>query len=190
MNKNIFGLAGIFICAAVLIFSGPLALAGSKGVYEFSVESITGKHVRLSNYEGRPLLIVNTASQCGFTPQYAALQKLYEKYKEKGFMILAFPSNDFGSQEPGTNEEIKRFCDLQFHVTFDLFSKIETSGPNAHPLYRYLVNAPGYEGPITWNFNKFLIDGNGQIAARFDSAVDPLDPELTQKLESLLPAKL
>ncbi len=191
MNKMRFlKCAGIFFfLGASMTAGGAQVFSGSKGIYEFSAKSITGKHVPLSSYEGHPVLIVNTASGCGFTPQYASLQKLYENYKEKGFKILAFPSNDFGGQEPGTDKDIKIFCDLQFHVTFDLFSKIETSGPNAHPLYRYLVNAPGYEGPITWNFNKFLIDKDGQISARFDSAVDPLDPDLTQKLEALLSAK-
>ncbi len=155
-------------------------------IYGFSADSIDGKPVDLSQYKGKVVLIVNTASKCGFTPQYASLQSLYEKYKDQGFTVLGFPSNDFAWQEPGSNEDIKEFCDLRFKVKFDLFSKVKVKGKDAHPLFRYLTSASGFEGDISWNFNKFLIGPDGRIAARYGSRVDPLDAEVTAKLESLL----
>lgn len=155
-------------------------------IYEFSADSIDGKHVDLSQYKGKVVLIVNTASKCGFTPQYASLQSLYEKYKDQGFAVLGFPSNDFAWQEPGSNEDIKEFCDLRFKVKFDLFSKVKVKGKGAHPLFRYLTQSPGFEGDISWNFNKFLIGPDGRVAARYGSRVDPLDAEVSAKLESLL----
>jgi glutathione peroxidase len=130
-------------------------------VYPFKAKTIDGKEVSLSEYQGKALLIVNVASQCGFTPQYAGLESLYQKYKDKGFAVLGFPCNQFGAQEPGNEAEIKSFCDLNFGVTFPLFGKIDVNGANAHPLYKYLTSdKPGVLGTeaIKWNFTKFLID--------------------------------
>lgn len=155
-------------------------------IYAFSAESIDGKTVDLSQYKGKVVMIVNTASKCGFTPQYASLQSLFEKYKDRGFAVLGFPSNDFAWQEPGSNEEIKEFCDLRFKVKFDLFSKVKVKGKEAHPLFRYLTEAPGFAGDISWNFNKFLVGPDGRISARYGSRVDPLDAEVTARIESLL----
>ncbi len=150
-------------------------------VYQFNEKTIDGKPVSLDHYKGKVLLIVNVASHCGFTPQYAGLEKLYEKYKDKGFVILGFPCNQFGAQEPGTAEEIKAFCSTKYDVTFPLFTKIEVNGDNADPLYKFLKTAQPGASPrsdIGWNFTKFLIDSNGRPVSRFDSRVTPdkIDP--------------
>ena len=145
-------------------------------VYEFKAKGIDGKEVSLSDYAGKTLLIVNVASQCGFTPQYEGLEKLYEKYKDKGFFVLGFPCNQFGSQEPGTESEIKTFCELNFGVKFPLFAKIDVNGDKTHPLYEYLKKAlPGVLGSeaIKWNFTKFLVDKKGNPVKRYGSADKP-----------------
>ena len=139
-------------------------------VYQFKVTSIDGKDVPLSDYSGKVLLVVNVASQCVYTPQYTGLEKLYEKYQDRGLVVLGFPCNQFGSQEPGTEAEIKTFCETSFGVKFPLFQKIEVNGPGAHPLYQYLVKAkPGIFGTekIKWNFTKFLIGRDGNPVKRF-----------------------
>jgi glutathione peroxidase len=139
-------------------------------VYDFQAKSIDGNNVPMAAYKGQVLLVVNVASQCGFTPQYAGLEQLYEKYKGEGFAILGFPSNQFGGQEPGTESEIKSFCETNYGVTFPLFSKIDVNGPNAHPLYNYLKESkPGILGTerIKWNFTKFLIDRQGHVLKRY-----------------------
>ena len=157
-------------------------------VHDFKVKTIDGKEASLGDYKGKALLIVNTASECGYTPQYAGLEALYEKYKGRGFAVLGFPSNDFGAQEPGSNAEIKKFCELRYRTTFPLFSKIPVKGPDADPLYKYLTGLPGKQGgPVTWNFNKFLVSPDGKVIEHFDSKVEPLSPELTTKLEQALP---
>lgn len=160
-----------------------------KNVYSFTVKTIDGREKCLADYKGKVLLIVNTASRCGFTPQYGPLETLYEKYKGRGFEILAFPANNFLGQEPGTDSEIKDFCSVKYHVTFPLFSKISVKGKDMHPLYRYLTSESGFNGNITWNFNKFLVDPDGSVVARFGSKTDPLSPELVNKLEAALPKK-
>jgi glutathione peroxidase len=139
-------------------------------VYEFDAKSIDGTKVSLSAFDGNVLLIVNVASQCGFTPQYDGLEKLYKKYKNEGFMVLGFPCNQFGGQEPGTDSEIKSFCQTNYGVTFPLFARIDVNGPNAHPLYDFLKEAkPGILGTerIKWNFTKFLIDRQGNVIKRY-----------------------
>lgn len=149
-------------------------------VYPFKAKTIDGKEISLSEYEGLVLLIVNVASHCGFTPQYEGLEKLYQKYKDKGFTVLGFPCNQFGAQEPGNEAEIKSFCDLNFGVTFPLFAKIDVNGANAHPLYKYLTNEkPGVLGTeaIKWNFTKFLIDSKGEPVKRYASTTKPEDLE-------------
>lgn len=139
-------------------------------IYEFSGKNIKGEDVPLSNYKGKVLLIVNTASKCGFTPQYKGLESLYKEYQGKGLEILGFPCNQFGKQEPGNADDIGEFCELNFGVTFPLFDKIEVNGPNTHPLYEYLKKeAPGLlgSGAVKWNFTKFLVDGSGRVVKRF-----------------------
>ena len=145
-------------------------------VYEFKAKGIDGKEVSLSDYAGKTLLIVNVASHCGFTPQYEGLEKIYEKYKDKGFFVLGFPCNQFGAQEPGSESEIKSFCELNFGVKFPLFSKIDVNGDKTHPLYEYLKKAqPGVLGSeaIKWNFTKFLVDKQGNPVKRYGSADKP-----------------
>lgn len=144
-------------------------------VYQFTVKDSMGKDQSLADYQGKVLLIVNTASQCGNTPQYAGLQAMYENWRERGLEILAFPCDQFGHQEPGSDEEIQQFCQLNFGVTFPVFAKIEVNGEQAHPLYRYLTGLDNTKlsGPITWNFAKFLVDREGQVIDRFEPSAKP-----------------
>lgn len=161
--------------------------SGPKTVYEFKALTINNQPAILSSYKGKVLLIVNVASKCGFTPQYAGLEKLYEKYKDKGFVILGFPCNQFLSQEPGTANEIKTFCSTKYNVTFPLFAKIEVNGDHAHPLYQFLKKAepdPDGKTDIGWNFNKFLIDRQGHPLKRFVSKVKP------EEIDSQIQAEL
>ena len=157
-------------------------VAMAQSIYDFKVKAMDDKEQGLGDYKGQVLLIVNTASHCGFTPQYAGLEELYERYKSRGFVILAFPANDFMGQEPGDNSTIKQFCELNFKVSFPLFSKISVRGAKIEPLYQYLTTSSGFNGKITWNFNKFLVDRQGRIIARFDSRTAPLDPSLDEKI--------
>jgi glutathione peroxidase len=159
------------------------------GVYSFTMKTIDGKEQPLSHYKGKVMLIVNVASFCGNTPQYAALEALYKKYKDKGFVILGFPANNFGAQEPGTDSEIKDFCTRKYDVTFDMFSKISVKGDDEHPLYKYLTNNTNFKGDIEWNFAKFLVDRHGTVAARFKPKVVPNDELITRQIEELLSAK-
>jgi glutathione peroxidase len=159
-------------------------------VLEFSAPLLNGREQSLAEFSGQVLLIVNTASKCGFTPQYAALESLYQTYRNRGFAVLGFPSNQFGAQEPGSAEEIAAFCETHFGVTFPLFAKIEVNGPGAHPLYRFLRREkPGLlgmfgSGAIRWNFTKFLVHRNGVVAARFGPARKP--EKLAGEIERLL----
>jgi glutathione peroxidase len=163
---------------------------GADSIYGISLKDIDGKSTSLKAYEGKVLLIVNVASKCGYTPQYTGLEALQEKYKDKGFAVLGFPCNQFGAQEPGTNEEIKEFCSSKYQVTFPLFDKIDVNGPNRHPLYAALAgDSSPLPGDIKWNFNKFLIGRDGKILKRFDSKVKPDSPELVQALEKALGSK-
>ncbi|OGU66207.1 MAG: glutathione peroxidase [Stygiobacter sp. RIFOXYC12_FULL_38_8] len=148
---------------------------------------MNGKEVKLSDYKGKVLLIVNVASKCGYTKQYAGLEAIYEKYKAEGFEILAFPCNDFGGQEPGTNEEIQEFCSSTYSVKFKLFDKIKVLGDEKAPLYALLTNNKNVEqGDIKWNFEKFLVDKEGNIVSRFRSKVTPESEELTKAIEKEL----
>lgn len=150
--------------------------ATSQQVYDFSVQTLSGETVSLAQYRGKVLLIVNTASECGFTPQYAGLQALYEALAPRGFEVLAFPCNQFGKQEPGDAQAIRSFCDLRFHITFPMFAKIDVKGPDAAPLYRFLTREkPGVLGTkaIKWNFTKFLVDPRGNVVARYAPSAKP-----------------
>ncbi|HTM50751.1 MAG TPA: glutathione peroxidase [Bryobacteraceae bacterium] len=157
---------------------------GASSAHEFTLPSIDGAPAPLSEYKGKVALLVNVASQCGYTPQYAGLQKLYERYKDKGFVVLGFPANDFGAQEPGTNEEIKTFCTRNYRVTFPMFSKISVKGSGQAPLYKFLTGSGG--GEVQWNFTKFLIDGSGKVIGRFESGVEPDSAELIGAVEKAL----
>ena len=158
-------------------------------VYEFSAKTIDGKSRKLGDYKGKVLLVVNTASQCGFTPQYKGLEALYQTYKGPGFAVLGFPSNQFGQQEPGNDTEIAEFCEMNFGVSFPLFSKIDVNGDQAHPLFKYLTTSkPGLLGSegIKWNFTKFLVGKDGQVIARYAPTTKPED--LGKDIEKALQA--
>ncbi len=163
----------------------PRTAAPSK-FYSFSMKTIDGKQKSLGEYRGKVLLVVNVASECGYTPQYADLESIYRKYKDRGFVVLGFPANNFGRQEPGSDADIKQFCTTKFGVTFDMFSKISVAGDDQHPLYRYLTHDTPFKGDVKWNFQKYLVDRNGNVSAMFLSAVKPTDPEITGKIEALL----
>jgi glutathione peroxidase len=166
------------------------AKSSSSPALSFQVKDIDGKSVDLAKtYQGKVLLVVNTASQCGYTKQYAGLESVYEKFKGKGFEVLAFPANEFGAQEPGSNGEIKSFCESTYHVTFPLFSKIVVKGEGIHPFYDYLTNPKTdakFAGPISWNFNKFLINRKGEVIARFASGDGPESPKVVKAIEDAL----
>jgi glutathione peroxidase len=155
-------------------------------IYEFAAQSLSGEEVPLKRFEGQVLLIVNTASACGFTPQYKGLQELHQKYADRGLAVLGFPCNQFGAQEPGDATQISQFCETQYAVTFPMFAKIDVNGSKAHPLYRHLTHEKfGLLGPsIKWNFTKFLIDRTGRVAGRYAPTVRP--ESLTKEIEALL----
>jgi glutathione peroxidase len=177
--------------AMLLAFSLMTACAiRAASIYDIPVKDIDGTATNLSAYKGKVLLIVNVASHCGFTPQYTALEATYKKYSDQGFVILGFPCNQFGGQEPGSDEEIQQFCTSKFSVTFPMFDKIEVNGANRHPLYVILAGGDSpFPGDITWNFNKFLIGKDGKILKRFDSKVKPESAEITAAIEAALAAK-
>jgi glutathione peroxidase len=159
---------------------------------DFKMKTLAGKEVHLGKYEGKVVLIVNVASRCGLTPQYEQLQKLHEKYAKRGLAVLGFPCNQFGSQEPGTAEEIRSFCRKNYGVTFDMFAKIEVNGEGACPLYKYLTSRktePDGPGKIRWNFAKFLLDRDGKVVARFAPSVKPDDPKIVRRIEAELAKK-
>lgn len=158
-------------------------------IYNFTMKTIGGNEKSLSSYKNKVVIIVNVASFCGYTPQYKELESLYTMYKEKGFVILGFPANNFGQQEPGSDSDIKNFCESKYNVSFDLFSKISVKGNDQHPLYKYLTTETDFKGDIGWNFTKFLVDKNGNVVAKYPSATKPLAKEVTQKVEELLARK-
>jgi glutathione peroxidase len=158
-------------------------------VLDYSVKNIDGRNVPLKNYKGKVVLIVNTASKCGLTPQYAGLESLYQKYKGRGLRIVAFPANNFAGQEPGTNDDIKTFCSTNYKTTFDLMGKVSVAGDDQTPVYQFLTSKetnPKFAGPIEWNFGKFLVGPDGQVVARFAPNKDPMSPEVTQAVEAQL----
>lgn len=158
----------------------------AKTIYDFSMKDIDGKLVPLKKYKGKVLLVVNVASQCGFTPQYKGLEALYREYKSKGLLVLGFPANNFGSQEPGSNTEIKEFCTSKFDVTFPMFSKISVKGEDTAPLYKWLLENADRHDDVEWNFSKFVIGKDGKVVARLKPNVAPGSPELTQAIETAL----
>jgi len=182
-NIRTFAILGI-----VIIMTGSVFAAN---IYDFTLPSIDGKPMPLADFRGKVVLVVNVASRCGFTPQYSALESLYEKYKDQGFVIVGFPANNFGAQEPGTNEEIKTFCSRKYNVTFPLYSKVSVKGDDQTPLYQYLTKqtGPSIAGEIKWNFTKFLVDRNGNVVQRFESAVTPDSKEVVSAVEKQLSQK-
>jgi len=174
----------------LLSLSQVLFTHAAESIYSISLKDIDGKSTSMGAYKGKVLLIINVASKCGYTPQYSGLEALHEKYKDKGFAVLGFPCNQFGKQEPGTDEEIKQFCSSQYQVTFPLFDKIEVNGSSRHPLYEVLAgDGSPFPGDVKWNFTKFLIGRDGKILKRFDSKVTPDSAELVQGVEQALGSK-
>jgi glutathione peroxidase len=175
MKKILLGLLGLAAATAV----------AEKSVYDFSADTITGESQSLSEYKGKVLLIVNTASKCGFTKQYTGLQELYETYKDRGLVVIGFPANNFMGQEPGTNEEIATFCSTTFNVTFPMFGKIDVKGDNIHPLYTWLTTHPNGQ-KVSWNFNKFLVGRDGNLIQHFGSRTTPDADPLISAIEAAL----
>jgi len=166
-----------------------LMASQSSSVYDFTLDDIDGKPLPLSSFRGKVLLLVNTASFCGNTPQYSELETMYERYQARGLEILAFPANNFGRQEPGTNEEIKSFCYTKYSLTFPLFSKISVKGGDKHPLYQYLTEQSPFPGEVEWNFQKYLVDRKGNIIARYHHRTKPLSDEIVRDVENALATK-
>jgi len=174
----------------LLVFAG-IVMAGEKSIYDFTMNSIDGKPTALSSFKGRVVLLVNVASRCGYTPQYTALESVYEKYKGRNFVIVGIPANNFGGQEPGTNEEIKTFCSTKYNVTFPMMAKVSVKGDDITPLYQYLTDKsanPATGGEIQWNFTKFLVGADGKIVARFEPKITPDSTEITTAIEKALSA--
>ncbi len=189
----------LFLLALTLgcFMTAPLSAADAKSAdhecsLDFKAKTIDGETVDLEDYEGKVVLIVNVASKCGYTKQYAGLEELYKKYKDKGLVIIGFPSNEFGGQEPGTDAEIKQFCTAKFGVTFPMMSKVEVNSPEACDLYKHLTSQtvpPAGTGPVKWNFEKFLIGRDGQLVNRYRSATKPSDDDLVSEIEKQLAKK-
>ncbi len=163
-----------------------LMASKTNSLYDFTMDDIDGKPVNLGDYKGKVLLVVNTASLCGNTPQYTDLERIYEQYHDQGFEVLAFPANNFGQQEPGTNAEIKGFCLTKYSVSFPLFSKISVKGPDKHPLYHYLTEQSPFPGEVEWNFQKYLVDRSGNVVGRFHHRTKPVSPEVVKEIERVL----
>jgi glutathione peroxidase len=161
--------------------------ASCPALLDHQLATLQDEPLSLCQYRGKVLLVVNTASQCGYTPQYERLEKLYRRYRDQGLVILGFPANDFGGQEPGSNKQIAQFCQVNYGVTFPMFAKTSVVGGNAHPLYRELAARTG--NAPRWNFHKYLVDRAGQPVAAYESAVDPMDARMTRQIEKLLAAR-
>lgn len=197
MPKIVLGVIAALAAAAVgvaykygfILDPSPSDPPKEKSMYEFTMKDIDGQDVKLDAYKGKVVMLVNVASKCGLTPQYEGLQALYDKYKDRGLVVLGFPANNFMGQEPGTEKEIKDFCTLKYNVSFPMFSKISVKGSDQHPLYTFLTNPktnPGFDGDITWNFEKFLSDRSGKVVARFSPKTTPDDPEIAKAVEAAL----
>jgi glutathione peroxidase len=197
MRKLAFALSTLALCSGLMIGlrdagaeqEGLLMAGKTMNLYDFTMDDIDGKPVNLNHYRGKVLLVVTTASLCGNTPQYRDLEAIYEQYHDKGFEVLAFPANNFGQQEPGTNAEIKGFCLTKYSVSFPLFSKISVKGSDKHPLYRYLTEQSPFPGEVEWNFQKYLVDRSGNVVGRFHHRTKPLSPEIVQEVERVLTTK-
>jgi glutathione peroxidase len=186
MSRFCLSLSALLVCMAMTI---PASADEHECALNFKMKTIDGETVDLEDFEGKVVLVVNVASECGLTPQYNGLQAMYDKYKDKGFVVLAFPCNQFGSQEPGSEAEIKQFCSTKYNVNFPMFSKVEVNGENAAPMYKFLTEKdlkPVGSGKVSWNFEKFLIDRDGQAIGRFSPRTAPSDPELVKAIEAEL----
>ena len=187
LARSIYAL--IVVALVALASAAPSAAAESPcpSVLDHKLVTLQDEPVSLCQFRGKVLLIVNTASECGYTPQYEGLEKLYRRFRDKGFAVLGFPANDFGGQEPGSNKQIAQFCQVNYGITFPMFAKTSVVGANAHPLFHELAAKTGK--PPRWNFHKYLLDRAGQPVAAFESAVEPADPRVTAQIEKLLGAR-
>src|ERR1700678_1272179 len=178
---------GAFLFGLGVLMAAAGAYAASS-IYDFTMPVLDGKSAPIADYKGKVVLVVNVASRCGFTPQYTALEAIYEKYKDQGFVIIGFPANNFGGQEPGTNEEIQKFCTGKYSVTFPMYAKVSVKGDDQTPLYAYLTTKanPALAGDIKWNFTKFLVDRNGNVVQRFEPDVTPDSPQIIAAIEKAL----
>jgi glutathione peroxidase len=186
---GVVAVAALFSSRALADTAAPPPATQPVGPLDFTMKDIDGHDVNLAQYRGKVVMIVNVASKCGNTPQYDALEKMYEANKDKGFVILGFPANDFHSQEPGTDAEIKTFCTLKYNVSFPMFSKISVKGDDMAPLYQFLTSKDKdgeFGGPIDWNFAKFLVDRNGQVVARFKAKTKPTDPTVVAAVDAAI----
>ena len=188
MNRTLSALLiGIFALTALLAQETKKKMEAP--IYNFTMKTIEGKSKSLADYKGKVVMVVNTASFCGNTPQYKQLEEIYEKYKGKGFVIIGFPANNFGKQEPGNDGDIKTFCEKNYGVSFDMFSKISVKGDDIHPLYKYLTTETGFNGDIDWNFAKYLVDKQGNVVARFKASMKPDEKEIVSKIDELVAQK-
>jgi len=194
LGRSILGQVLVGLGGAALLGLAPLGAVRAEApdpetILDLEATRLSGRSEALADYRGQVLLVVNTASECGYTPQYAGLETVYEKYRERGFNILGFPSNDFGAQEPGTDAEIGAFCERNYGVEFPMFSKVKVRGEGQHPVYAFLTSEPApVGGPVRWNFEKYLVDRSGAVVHRFPSATKPTSPELLEAIEALLVA--
>ncbi len=190
MNNKLLRLI-VFIGATIMAPFAAHAVSGptDKSAYDFSFETLDGKSLLLSQYKGKVILVVNTASKCGFTPQYKGLEELYMAYKDKGLVIVGVPSNDFGQQEPGSSSDIKQFCQLNYGVTFPMTTKQIVTGDDAHPFYKWVYSVLGFGSAPKWNFHKYLIDTNGNVVDYFMSTTTPDSPKLKAAIDKVLPLK-
>lgn len=186
---------GIILTAVITVFlTAVMSAQENKKMtdapfYSFTMKTLEGKDRSLAEYKGKVVMVVNTASFCGYTPQYKDLETLYKQYKEKGFVIIGFPANNFGKQEPGTDKDIATFCERNYGVSFPMFSKISVKGDDIHPLYKYLTTETRFKEDISWNFTKFIVDKNGVVVAKYASKVKPTEKEVTSKIDELLAEK-
>jgi glutathione peroxidase len=174
-----------------MLFIATTLMAAERTVHDFTLNSIDGQPAPLAAYKGKVVMLVNVASRCGYTPQYTALEAVYEKYKDRGLVIVGIPANNFGSQEPGTNQEIKTFCTSKYHVSFPMMAKVSVKGDDKTPLYQFLTDKganPQTGGEIEWNFTKFLVGPDGHVITRFESAAEPDSPPVTAAIEKALAA--
>lgn len=178
----------ILITVLTFLMASTSAITNDNSLYDFTVQDIDGKQVSLGDYKGKVIMVVNVASKCGYTTQYEGLQNIYDKYKDDGFVILGFPANNFNGQEPGSDQQIKQFCTLEYGVEFPMFSKVSVKGDDQSELFSYLTSLPNddFEGEIKWNFEKFLIDKNGSLKRRFRSSLEPESEELISAIQTEL----
>jgi len=178
----------LFVILIIIMFpfSNKSLAKYEKIIYDFEIESITGEKIIFSKYKNKPILLVNVASKCGFTKQYEDLQKLWEKYKDKGLIVIGLPSNQFGGQEPGSNKEIKNFCEVNFNINFPMTTKIDVKGENVNPIYKWAIENYGNKASPKWNFYKILINNDGKIEQTYSSMTNPMSKKITNKIEKLL----